>query len=280
MGYLGNNPRAGYSSAEIDDKLDSLSQEGSPLDNRYYTEPEVDTEIASIDLSIKQDVLVSGTNIKTVNGESVLGSGNLVIGGGFNSVQVFTSSGTWTKPSGIVKIKITATGGGAGGGDTTASLTAGGGGGGATVIDYYDVSNLTSLNITIGAGGTSTIGSDGGGGAGGDTSIIGTGINVRAKGGSSWTGSTSGGFGGSNLLSSGSPAAIKIKGGDGANGNTTGIGGNGGSSFFSGMSAGGSNHTTSHGVAPGYGGGAGGGTNSYNPAVTGGNGIVIIEEYK
>lgn len=33
-------------------------------------------------ISGKQDVLVSGTNIKTINGESLLGSGNIVIGGG------------------------------------------------------------------------------------------------------------------------------------------------------------------------------------------------------
>lgn len=32
-----------------------------------------------VDLSTKQDTLVSGTNIKTINGSSVLGSGNLVI---------------------------------------------------------------------------------------------------------------------------------------------------------------------------------------------------------
>lgn len=30
----------------------------------------------------KQAVLVSGTNIKTINGESLLGSGNIVVGGG------------------------------------------------------------------------------------------------------------------------------------------------------------------------------------------------------
>jgi hypothetical protein len=36
----------------------------------------------SIDLSTKQDTLVSGTNIKTVNGTSLLGSGDIVIGGG------------------------------------------------------------------------------------------------------------------------------------------------------------------------------------------------------
>ena len=33
-------------------------------------------------LGTKQDILVNGTNIKTVNGESILGSGDLVVGGG------------------------------------------------------------------------------------------------------------------------------------------------------------------------------------------------------
>jgi len=33
-------------------------------------------------LSAKQDTLVSGTNIKTINGDSILGSGNLVVSGG------------------------------------------------------------------------------------------------------------------------------------------------------------------------------------------------------
>lgn len=33
-------------------------------------------------LNAKQDTLVSGTNIKTINGSSVLGSGDLVVGGG------------------------------------------------------------------------------------------------------------------------------------------------------------------------------------------------------
>lgn len=37
------------------------------------------------DISGKQDKLVSGTNIKTINGESILGSGNIVISGGGSS---------------------------------------------------------------------------------------------------------------------------------------------------------------------------------------------------
>lgn len=45
----------------------------------------------------KQDVLVSGTNIKTINGESLLGSGNIVIGGGGSY-----SGGTGISVSGTV----------------------------------------------------------------------------------------------------------------------------------------------------------------------------------
>lgn len=37
---------------------------------------------ASTDISSKQDVLISGTNIKTINGSSILGSGDIVIEGG------------------------------------------------------------------------------------------------------------------------------------------------------------------------------------------------------
>ena len=38
--------------------------------------------IGEVDLAAKQDALVSGTNIKTINGESLLGAGNLVVAGG------------------------------------------------------------------------------------------------------------------------------------------------------------------------------------------------------
>lgn len=40
------------------------------------------TKLDGIDMTTKQDKLVSGTNIKTINGESILGSGNLVIQSG------------------------------------------------------------------------------------------------------------------------------------------------------------------------------------------------------
>lgn len=40
------------------------------------------------DISGKQDALVSGTNIKTINNESILGSGNISIGGGGTATDV------------------------------------------------------------------------------------------------------------------------------------------------------------------------------------------------
>jgi hypothetical protein len=64
------------------------------------------------DVSDKQDTLVSGTNIKTINGNSVLGSGNLVIeggGGGLSSVahdETLTGAGTNETPLGVDTTKI------------------------------------------------------------------------------------------------------------------------------------------------------------------------------
>jgi hypothetical protein len=54
------------------------------------------------DLSNKQEILVSGTSIKTINGESVLGSGNIVITGGGSGGEVdltnyYTKSETYSK---------------------------------------------------------------------------------------------------------------------------------------------------------------------------------------
>lgn len=44
------------------------------------------------DISGKQDTLVSGTNIKTINGNSILGNGDLTISGGGGSISVATYS--------------------------------------------------------------------------------------------------------------------------------------------------------------------------------------------
>ena len=63
--------------------------EGGNLSN-YYTKGETDTLLGK-----KQPTLVSGTNIKTINNESLLGEGNIDIQGG-SSVNVVQATGTST----------------------------------------------------------------------------------------------------------------------------------------------------------------------------------------
>ena len=57
-----------------------------------YTKTEVDNAITAA-TSMKQDTLVSGTNIKTINNESILGSGNIEIQGGGGSASSAITSG-------------------------------------------------------------------------------------------------------------------------------------------------------------------------------------------
>jgi hypothetical protein len=65
--------------------------------------------------------------------------------------QIFTSSGTWTKPNGVKTCEVTVIGGGAGGRSNYAAV---GGGAGGYQKSILDVSGVTSATITIGAGGT------------------------------------------------------------------------------------------------------------------------------
>lgn len=59
--------------------------------SNYYTKQQTDTLLGG-----KQPTLVSGTNIKTINNESILGEGNIDIQGGGSSVNVVQATGTST----------------------------------------------------------------------------------------------------------------------------------------------------------------------------------------
>jgi hypothetical protein len=75
------------------------NQTKSTITDFAHTHPESEVTNLVTDLSGKQATLVSGTNIKTVNGNSLLGSGDLAISGGAGlgytiNVQALTSSPT------------------------------------------------------------------------------------------------------------------------------------------------------------------------------------------
>ena len=66
----------------LDTKLDVTAYSPTDLSN-YYTKSETSgaTEISTA-LASKADTLISGTNIKTINNQSILGEGNITIEGG------------------------------------------------------------------------------------------------------------------------------------------------------------------------------------------------------
>lgn len=104
-------------------KVDKVT--GKELSSNDFTDAEK-TKLEGIDLSTKQDTLVSGTNIKTVNSTSLLGSGDV-------AVQETLVSGTNIKT--INNTSLLGSG----------NITIQGGGGGSTVSYTPTVSSGTEL---------------------------------------------------------------------------------------------------------------------------------------
>jgi len=184
--------------------------------------------------------------------------------------QVFTSSNTWTKPSGFgtnAHAFIQCWGGG-GGGARHASYYASGGGGGGYKERWIILSSLGATEtITVGGAGTGKTSAQGNGTAGGDTTFggwvtaYGGGGGIASSGsyggggglftrtglgGAPPTNPWDGGDGGSSMSFNGQPSVYG--GGGGGSGNTTitggisqfgGNGGNGGASPAAGSTPGG-----------------------------------------
>lgn len=90
----------------LDTKLDVTAYTPTDLSN-YYTKSETSgaTEISTA-LASKADTLISGTNIKTINNESILGSGNITIQGGGIVDQTIISGSTNAVAGGAVYTQL------------------------------------------------------------------------------------------------------------------------------------------------------------------------------
>lgn len=200
------------------------------------------------------------------------------------TIQKFTSSGTWNRPTGCKTVKVTVVGGGGGAGGANSqggSYTTQGGGGGGAAIEYIDVTGTSSVTVTRGAGGSGGVGSNGSSagsaGSSGGTSSFGSFCSATGGSGGAGTGGGSAtAIGPSANGGNGSGGKINIRG------NIGGWGTSGFSIFGGNRSAPTNNGNGTNGVSNT---GAGGGpavATGYDTARTGGaggSGIVIVEEY-
>lgn len=198
-------------------------------------------------------------------------NGKIALGMTYFDYQEFTSSGTWTKPTGLTgneNVLVQAWGqGGGGGGSATGNDGGGGGGGGGYIEGYFKASALGStVTVTVG---TSSNGGAAGthDGSGGFNTTFGSLLTSFGGGGGSGglSNNPSGGGGGGGILGAGGAASFGTGGtggipaGSAATISNAGFGGGGGGSGGS-----------SPGVSS-YGGG-GGGANSGSSAGGGTNG--------
>ena len=169
---------------------------------------------------------------------------------GFHGVATFTSSGTWTVPTGVTSVDVLVVAGGGGGGYCYGG---GGGGGGCYYQQGYSVTPGATITVTVGGGGYGAWYNSIPGGNG-SNSVFGTLTAIGGGGGGSWAGiaPTSGGSGGG-----GEGNTVVCSGGSG----TSGQGYIGGISSWNGVVTG----------AGGGGGGGGPGGNSIT-SISAGNG--------
>lgn len=234
-----------------------------------------------IDLSVMTNSTT--TNATTTGAFFVATTTNPVVGSfplydiGKN-FQAFTSSGTWTKPTGVTRIKVTAVGGGGSGGSPGSNGLGSGGGGGGTCIRSIDVQGTSTVNVIVGTGGAQPAVNNQGNA--GNPTYFSSYCTATGGGGGIKTEDNVGGAGGTALF-----GQLNITGQVGgssatANASTT-LSGAGGSSWMGRGGLGNKNSSSaSSGLGIGFGaGGAGGAGSPGNQAqgAAGTDGIVLIE---
>lgn len=213
------------------------------------------SNVAFSTLSPRQTILATPYSIYAQS------AGGIIAGGiaGIPNMQVFTTSGIFTVPSGVNKIMVEVWAGGGGGGNANifSVCSAGGGGGGGFGKDVFGVTPGNIFTVTVGTGGSA-------GQSGGSSSF---GALISASGGSAGasvsqnSSAGDGGAGGTSLATFNSNGA-------------SGSGGAVGSSLHTGSLTGGQSIVAggAGGAAGGLGGGGGGGGTARTQNSIGGNG--------
>lgn len=242
-------------------------------------------------LAAKQDALVSGANIKSINSQSLLGSGNLAVGAssasvttrdggiggtvttvstaaGIERIHTFTTSDNFVVPAGVSSVRYLVRGGDGGGGAGRYRGDAGGrpgGGGGAGGLQRGN-----SLATTPGASMAVVVGAKGLGATDIDDSDAGTG--GTNGGNSSFGGITAngGGHGGGHHQTNSSPWDVPpTVGGSGG-------GGSNGSSGAAGIAGQGNPGGNASGTSGN--GGGGGGAGGAGSSTTGAGGAGVVDD--